>query len=1018
MKSLLFWQTWTRDLRVSYWILWAFLCVAIGLYVTAYWVGSSWAVPTEVQTVVQPSKHTLAEVNLGMFNIPVEGEMFLPEQHYTTSPFTFSIWIYNLYGGILAFCTVLLLSVFTRLKSLWYAVGMTCFILFLSALQLDNLLLFKAGSNFLLLCTLFAYIVLTFCLQAFAKDWAWHWHFLIIGAFTSLLIWYCMVASPLLNPAVFLTNYSLVIPVLVTLVFITMTAHDIPQAFFYLIVKYNREGGTSNIVHIFLITGLYLLHLLLYYFDTTNFLRIGLTFIDTHWLLLIATVLGIWGYKKREPLWGNILPFAPAGAFLYMAMAILSFSTIGFAHLTSNDTLLWVFRDFTLYAYIGFGIVFVLYVVLNFNELIRDGLEVEKVTYEGKLVPYYISRYFALLIVLMFYVAGKQYMYYQIVAAYYNGVGDVYYIHKDRLTAKLNYEKALSNDYLNHHTNYALSDLAAQEENLPERMAYLRIATKRAPLPQTFLLISQTLLDKEQPFPALFALQEGVARFPKSALLHNNLALRYKDKQALDSAFYHLEKAKLYAQDQVAENNFWAILAERKIDKPNLDKLPAITNEPNNMIGRANKLALFTRYGELLTLQPIGKAGKATLENDLNQRLSYTYNYGLNRLGQTDAEVLNLFKALEKADTKGTKTVKIRFLTACYEYYRGNTDAAIQILASLPALEKDPYYNTILGLWLMEQRAFVIADFYFERAVRLGNDREGIFYRAIALSEAGDFKAAAEFWKVLAKPTPREGQKEVNAQDKELAMWATKTLRVIADNATIEDDNDRYNFIHYKRNIAPSATLQDLYAQLKEEKLKAKAGCELIDLLLSKRELAKAMDIAMTLPASKNVTEAIASEMNHAKLRLLAAQQKFGELETQLNKAKLNLLHRKSIAYFRAQIAEDKQDIKGAEKYYLQATLAQPYNEEAIIGVARFFQNKVNDPDKAYQVLVEAVRSNPNSPLLLQAYCEQALIVGLEDYADKAVKDLEKLSEPDAFKAFKALFEKQKEAIAKARGLR
>jgi hypothetical protein len=1016
MKSLLFWHTWSRDLRISYWLLLLCLVASIGIYITSYWIGSSWAIPVEVQTNVQPSKHTLSEMSIGMFNIPIEGEMFLPAQTYKpkTDGFNLPIWIYNAYGIVLAFCATLLLSVFTRLKSLWYALGMTCFTLFLSAMQLDNLLLMKGG-NILLLCVLLGYIGVTFCLHSFAHKWAWHWHFLIIGVFTTGVLSYFVMATPVRFPAMFLVNYSIVIPVLLTLIFISMTAHDIPHLLFHLIVKYNRQGGASNLGHIMIMSGLYILYLLFHYFDTTNFLRVGMLFLDTKWLLLISAILGIWGYKKRETLIANILPFAPTGAFLYIALAIISFSTISFAQLTSHDALMWVFRDFTLYAYISFSAIFVLYVLLNFNEPIRDGLEVEKVTYEGKLISYNIARYFGLLGIVMFFSAGKQYLYYQTLTTYYNAVGDVYYMQKESVQAKLYYQKAYYNDYINHHSNYALADLMAQENNVSEQMAHLLNAVKREPLPETYLKISHLLMTQEQPFHAIFNLKEGLEKFPKSAILHNNLALRYKEKNVLDSAFYHLERAKLFAKDDVPQNNLWAILAERKTDNPNLSKLPAIDNEPNNLIGRANKLALFARYGEVLPLKPLDKVGKATLAKDMAQNLAYSYNYGLNRLGENDEEVLNLLKSLEKVDKNGENMWRVQFLKACYEYYRGNTHAGIQLLTGLPILAKEPYHNTILGLWLMEQGAFQLADDYLEQAIKLGNKHEGKFYRAITLSEMGNFADASVFWKEVASPTPREGAKEVSKEDKELAVWAGKILQVLADDVKIEDDNDRYNFIHYRRKRVSIKILQDMYAQMTDTKLKAKAGCDLIMTLLSKGELAKAIDLAMTLPEGKGLPESILSEMNLAKLSIMAKQQRFKDLEEQLNQAKLSKLHKRYLPYFRAQIAEDKQDLKNADKYYMQATLATPFNEDMIVSIARFYQNKLQNSDKAYMVLVEAVHTNPTSVALWQAYSQQSLIVGLENYADDALEQLQKLLSTEEYNNFKQVYEKEKARIKEAR---
>jgi hypothetical protein len=196
--------------------------------------------------------------------------------------------------------------------------------------------------------------------------------------------------------------------------------------------------------------------------------------------------------------------------------------------------------------------------------------------------------------------------------------------------------------------------------------------------------------------------------------------------------------------------------------------------------------------------------------------------------------------------------------------------------------------------------------------------------------------------------------------------------------------------------------------------MKARAGAELIHVLLSKRELAKAVDLATALPASQGLPEFIQSEMNFAKLKVMAAQQRFKDLEEQLAHAKLNKLHKRYVPYFRALIAEDRQDFKIAEKEYMQATLTLPYDVEVIINIARFFQLKLQHPDKAYQVLVEAVRANQESIPLWQAYCQQSLIAGHDTYANDALEQIRKIS-PEEYATFKPVYEKEREKIREAR---
>ena len=246
MKNLFFWQNWERASRLTYLFLLLCFVASVAICILAYLYGAHFVLPVQVKTQLEAVQQTLGELNIGVFNIPVKGEVLLSQQHYEASYMQIPLWIYTIYGLILAFCATLIVSIITQLRSvLWYAIGMTSFILFLATLNLDYLGIFRGTENLSLLICLVLYIGLTFYLYSFSS-WSLLARFLVIGILTSGLLVWCISASVVQYPVLFLVNYGLIIPVILTLLFITMTAHDIPYAIFHFVTNYNKEGRSDR----------------------------------------------------------------------------------------------------------------------------------------------------------------------------------------------------------------------------------------------------------------------------------------------------------------------------------------------------------------------------------------------------------------------------------------------------------------------------------------------------------------------------------------------------------------------------------------------------------------------------------------------------------------------------------------------------------------------------------------------------------------------------------------------------
>jgi Flp pilus assembly protein TadD len=998
----MFWREWQTSRQVVYYFLLILWGLSLLAYVFFYFWGTDWVMPYQTQTVLNATKHIINEINIGIFTIPIEGEMFWFEEKFTADLLTLPSWIFNLYGSVLVVVWVVLLSAVTHLPRMGYFAGMTVFIFFLSTLHLDYLGVVHSTQNMVLIISLLAYGSISFLYQSYLRTAPFLQRVLVFGILTLGLGFWIFSQSQVRLPVFYLVNYGLLLPIVLTLVFITMISHDIPYTFFHLITANNPEAGRNNLLHFSIFTGVYLLNILLLYFDYTGYWRAGLLYLDIYWLLVIAAGLGIWGFRKRNVLIVRILPFSPYGAYIYLSLAIIAFSTFAFGLATAHDALVEALRDFAMFSFMAFGLVFYLYIILNFNDLLQDNLPVHKIVYEARTLPYNTLRYFGFIVILGLVMQNQQMVYYQARSAYYSGVGDAYYANRDFKLAKLNYEIAKANDRLSLRANYGLASVAHLEQKADEEAFFLKDAFRRSANPQAYLRLADLYEANERGFDALFQLRAAFQRKPHNPLINNNLALLYAQNKVSDSTIYHLEQADKYAGSLTApQNNLLGYLADKAKAGKQIESLPELKSATSNLTGKVNQLAIYNKYKTNLAL-PVSTIQIKAEEPDF----AYMYNFALNKIGNTDTVANALIKKFVKADKNLKFSDKTRFVEACYEYYRGNVEAGIQLLAGIPSIEREPYYNTVLGLWFLEQNNFGNAQSYFKKSIELGNQLAH-FYQAIAQSEAGDFGNATQSWLEVAQQ---------KAQPQENLAIAAKMLRVLGDSVKLEDDTDRYNLIHYKKRLVPADYLEDIYNEIKNINLKTKAAADLINYFIDNKDVARANNLYQTLRANEpSVPVAARSEINHAYLRLMLAAGENRKVLTEIDNLQLLNYHQNKKAFFRAVALRNLGDYKNAETYFAQAILATPFEESVIIEAADFYQRQKRNAEKAYQILVNGVRGNAFSLPMYKAYTLQCLEIGLDNYGDTALEEIRKNADAKEFEAFAKIYTERKKLLLQKR---
>lgn len=998
--SRIFWKGWPKDTQILYVLL--LLLLGLGLlsmaWILAYRL--DWVLSWSAEKSLEPIKHTLNHLHFGIFQIPVEGELFLIKEKFTASALEMQPSLYQIYAIFVAFCMVIFVSVLPSLRSLWYGIGMTIFIFFLTYINLDYLQVLPYPKTLLLICLL-SYLGLSFYFHNFKRSLGLGWRILAFSILTlGLSIWIGQ-KSPWAYPSVFLLAYGGYFLVALTLLFISLTAHDILYSFLRLILKYNAEGGKGNLIHFSVFTVFYLFNLITIYLKQTAYVDWDIYTIPVYVLFIISTVLGIWGFRDRQVLFNFMMPFRTQGALIYATLGLLSLTTMGFHLLQGNDATTDVFHDFILYSYVGFGVSFYFYILFNFTPLLAEKRDILPVIYEGKSFPYGILRYFGLIILFAFFIQGNQILYYQMAGGYYNGLGDAYLIHRDYHLAKVNYQFAQASDRLSHRANYSLATLARLEEDNAVEVYHLKTGSRRQPSPQSFIRISNLLLAKEKTFDALFELRKGLDKFPNSLEINNNLALIYQQQEISDSAFYYLDRADAYAgSSPIAQNNLWAYLAQALDEVPSLDSLPPIKASQENLAGWVNRLALHSKGRDTLRLGQYPSPS----EQPLPLHFAFSYNYAVNQMGYLDSLALEQLRIFAQRDSVGQFSYRLDLIEACYYYYGGAINEGIQRLTVNPQLREQPYLNTLLGLWLMEQGAYRSAITYLDNAIDLGNELAE-FYKALAMTENRDFKNAFSLWQSLYEKADKFPDD---------APLIERMLRILPDEVDIQDDMDRYNLIHYKAYLLPAEVLVQIYNEINTPLYQMKAAPDVMLYLIRNGELTEATKIFDRVRPLLNQADEFTQSNNHrAYLYLLNARQEYELLLKEIDQLALLPLHQRTLLYVQANAHEGLQQNAQAEKLYEKALQMAPIDEGGVIKAASFFQGKLNNLDKAYNALVNAVRLNPYSLLVYEQYALVALAMGFDNYAEYALEQIKALSDEPYYQEFVKVYEEQKKRLEK-----
>ncbi len=986
MYTIQFWKDWPKVYQRIFWI----AAVAFAFSLIFLWI-SYFKAPAPAITWQYVEEQELNEVpaqtfQLGPFDLTVHADNYLIFERLLGNDLTPNIFASYLLVSLMALVMIMTLSIITALSRFWYFVGAGIFILFIASLRLEIIQVFGRTDKIFTIGILLAYVPVTYYLNAIRTSVSFLNRLFIFTALTFclglMIFFFSGVSKPFLHLSVTAVGPAL----LLTIIFIVTVSHEILAAFITTISSGMRPSKSLN--HFLIVTVIYFANMALAYAHKFNFIHWDFIYINFFLLLTVSGILGIWGYRQRQPQFEGIIDAEPFGIYFFLSLGAIAFGTIGYLIANANDPGLESINSLIIFCHLGYGIIFFTYIIANFFDLLGNNLPVFKVLYKPARMPYFTFRFGGLIATMAFLFYNTwQVPFKDIIATYYNAGGDLYRTLGNNKLAQGFYEQAGTYGFLNHHSNYVTANIEGGRLNNDKARIFYKRASDRRPTAMSFLNYAQTYQREGDWLGALLVLQEANRLVPDNGPIQNTMGLTFLKLNLLDSALFSFQKAQSSSlSSNAAKTNVIGLSAKHNF-KISADSLYSMLGSTQEGV-QANAMAFANKKGEKINLN-------IDLDKDTTLNLfsaTLISNYIINHLGEIDSSFISKVIQIGERKSNAGFSEAVLFASSLALYADGQVSRAFEQLEKVIFYSSNPgKYNNILGLWSLEQAEPKVAIPFVSYSINQ-NYNQSLYTMAIATAEAGDISPSIVLWDSLRR-----------TGDSIQAALSNKMIRVLASPPALMtqfNDADKYAYTRYR--IHPEDTLQFVRVlnTIQNSDYKARAILDFSKKLYAQDEVASAIKIFTKLKGIRFSDPRTNEDIHYFELLLLTQLGDFNTLSQQISTTDFKGWHKTEKLYYSTLITLSKGDTATANKDFNRLSSANLFFDDAIIASASYFKARSKEKLKAYNILVNAIQRHPNSIKITKAYCLESARLGFDEYTATALDRLRELLSEKAYRQF------------------
>lgn len=791
-----------------------------------------------------------------------------------------------------------------------------------------------------------------------------------------LITWTVLIlASPQPEPVILLTAGLVPSGLILTCVLLVISAHEMLA---WVAGFMPRTGSGKHFRDFLLIALIYLLNLLAAYLAQKGWFSWDYG-VSPVVLMIVSGLLAIRSAGESERQSPGI-PGTPEAARLGVAaLAVIAFSVLGFIYASGNDVIYSNLKDFSLYTHFGFGLMFVLYVVMNFSPLMVQNTAIGSVLYQPSVTSMFFFRLSGLLAVSVFLFANViSRPILELRGGLFNVQADYHTIAGQTKLAEGYYTQAGRYAFHNQHSNYILAAQARDRYDYRKQQILLQDAAERRPLAEAYVNLAELLAGQNRLLDAYAWLKQGLAEMPGNKKLHQALGLLEYRLGAYDSAYWHFERSDRHS----GSLNTTALIAMKGL-RQSADSL--LEHFAGDVQPAINILTLASRQRKVL---PAGyQIPKDSMLN--SNTATFLNNYIINHRDSLSESELEGFSrmAVHQGNLDFSESLNLALAFAFYSQGQLSTAFFHMERAAIFSQHK-ARYNHIMALWALEAHAAGPA----LASSRFATDedfQEARVTYAVALMESGRNEEALSRWK-----SPELKNHPLTA----LSLKALETpVQEIFTLAPVE----LYAWTRYHAAELDSQQFRLIADKISDTEARARAVLDRSRWLFRNDRTAEAVQTYRSIAGLAVADERLFHQIQLHELRLLAWTGDIRNLEAQMKKD-FNFLPAENTdrRYFEGVLAMAAGDTSRAAQEFAWITRHNLWHEEAVLTAAAFYREHEQYPRQAYNLLAKALHTNPQSVRLLMAFIRACYQNGEGSIAEGSIRQLQHLLPVDAFQSF------------------
>lgn len=534
-------------------------------------------------------------VQIGGEFVKIEMDNFLLFQNFESIPALSFPNISMLFGVLIGILFCLGLALVSTLKKLHFTAATALVILLLAFSGVNGLNIGGLSSNYALIGLLAGILIPLIGLSFFAPSWGLLKRFFLILISGSATLYILTHVSEIPAPWLWLAENSVFPATMVSVIFLLHIGHAFISGSSILLIKLNKGTGIKITWHIIFIILIYFFLVFFSFLDITGEVDLPFPILPPVILMLIGGLIGYYVLQFKIQQTDQIYSHPDIGkSFFWIGFAVTTI-TWAWVMFKDNQPLIEFFNHIFIYGQVALSLLFFLYLMSNFSEILNSGKDIEKIIFKPQFFAYFHMRIGATMAIVVLAIYADGIIGVQLASGSSNINAEYYYQTDQPLQAAILYESSWiqyrKNDKAKNtaaHLRFSLNQSNLAMENLYQ-------VFDNSPSVINTLLLSSKLHQQEKITDAVFYLERGLSYFPGNPYLANNLSLLYSKLNKPTKAVSMIEE--IDAENPVLQANLLGLKVKHRQEHS------AKATIPDDLIYRINYLVLENTKGNFASFE-------------------------------------------------------------------------------------------------------------------------------------------------------------------------------------------------------------------------------------------------------------------------------------------------------------------------------------------------------------------------------------------------------------------------------